>query len=49
MTYNEEEMLRICEKYGIETVEKEGASLYLGKEMNEDFSFNEIMKQSISD
>ena len=49
MTYNEEEMLRICEKYGIETVEKEGAPLYLSKEMNEDFSFNKIMKQSISD
>lgn len=49
MTYNEEEMLRICEKYGIKTVEKERAPLYPGKEMNEDFSFNEIIKQSISD
>ena len=45
MLYDNEEMLRICEKYGIETIEKEGAPLYLGKEMTEDFSFEQMMRE----
>lgn len=45
MLYNKEEMLRICEKYGIETIKKEGTPLYLGKEMNDDFSFEQMMRE----
>lgn len=45
MLYDIEEMLRICEKYGIETIEKEGAPLYLGKEMTEEFSFEQMMRE----
>lgn len=37
--YNKEEMLHICEKYGIKTVKKVGAPLYQDKEMADDFSF----------
>lgn len=35
--YNKEEMLHVCNKYGIETVKKVGAPLYQGKEMAGDF------------
>lgn len=45
MLYDKEEMLRICEKYGIETVEKEGAPLYMGKEMDDNFSFEQMMRE----
>ena len=44
--YNEE-VLRICKKYGIETVEKEGYPIYMGKEMDENFSFSEMMCQPV--
>lgn len=45
MLYDKEEMLRICEKYGIETIKKEGSPLCSGKEMNDDFSFEIIMQE----
>ena len=44
---NEDEVKRICEKYGIETVEKEGYPIYMGKEMDENFSFSEMMRQPV--
>lgn len=47
MLYNEDEVKRICAKYGIETVEKEGYPLYMEKEMDENFSFAEMMRQSV--
>ena len=47
MLYDEEEVLRICKKYGIETVEKEGYPLYQGIEMDENFSIAEIMNEPI--
>lgn len=45
MLYDKEEMLRICKKYGIETIKKEGAPLCLGEEMDDDFSFEQIMRE----
>ena len=48
MLYNEDEVKRICEKYGIETVEKEGYPIYMGEEMDENFSFSEMMRQPIT-
>lgn len=45
MLYSKEEMLRICKKYGIETIKKEGTPLYLGKEMTDDFSFEQMMRE----
>ena len=45
--YNEDEVKRICEKYGIETVEKEGYPIYMGKEMDEHLSFSEMMHESV--
>lgn len=47
MLYNEEEVLRICKKYGIETEVMEGYPTYMGKEMNENFSIEEIMREPI--
>ena len=43
MLYDEKEVVQICKKYGIETVKKNGAPLYMGKEMDENFSFSEMM------
>ena len=45
--YNEEEMLRICKKHNIDVVKKEGLPLYNGEEMNENFSFENLMHESI--
>ena len=47
MLFDEKQMLEICKKYGIETVEKEGYPLYQGKEMDESFSFSEMMHQTV--
>ena len=47
MLYNEKEMLEICKKYGIETVRKEGYPLFQGKEMDENFSIAEIMREPV--
>lgn len=44
--FNEEEMLQICKKYNIEVVLKQGLPLYMDKEMNEDFSFEDLMNTS---
>lgn len=41
------EVKRICKKYGIETVEKEGYPIYMGKEMDENFSFSEMMHEPV--
>lgn len=46
--FDEEEMLQICKKYNIEVVLKEGLPLYMGKEMDEDFSFENLMNTSTS-
>ena len=40
--YNEEETLRICKKYNIDVVKKEGLPLYNGENMDENFSFEKI-------
>ena len=45
--YNDDEVKLICKKYGIETVEKEGYPIYMGKEMDENFSFSEMMRQPV--
>ena len=45
--YNEKEVIEICNKYGIETTEKKGCSLYQGKEMDENFSIADIMREPI--
>ena len=47
MLYNEEEVIRICKKYGIETIEKEGYPIYMENEMDENFSFSEMMHQPV--
>lgn len=47
MLYDEKQMLEICKKYDIETVEKEGYPSYQGKEMDENFSFSEMMHEPI--
>lgn len=47
MLYDEKEVVEICKKYGIETVEKEGYPLYQGKEMDENFSIADIMREPI--
>ncbi|MFR8473841.1 MAG: hypothetical protein ACLVCT_02840 [Lachnospira sp.] len=47
MMYNEEEMLHICKKHNIDVVKKEGLPLYNGEEMNENFSFENLMHESI--
>ena len=46
--YDEKQMLEICKKYGIETVKKEGYPLYMGKEMDENFSIAEIMREPMT-
>lgn len=46
--YNKEEMLHVCNKYGIETVKKVGAPLYQSKEINDDFSFEKMMQEPCS-
>ena len=47
MLYDEKEVVEICKKHGIETVEKKGYPLYQGKEMDENFSIAEIMREPI--
>lgn len=47
MLYNEEEVLRICKKYGIKAVKKSGYPIYEGKEMDENFSVEEILREPI--
>lgn len=47
MLFNEAEMLKICEKYGIEVVEKEGYPLDMDQEMDENFSVEMIMREPI--
>lgn len=47
MLYNEEEVLNICKKYGIETIETEGYPIYMDEEMDENFSIAEIMHEPI--
>lgn len=47
MLYNEKEVVEICNKYGIETVEKKGYPLYQGKEMDENFSIVDIIREPI--
>lgn len=47
MLYDEKEVVEICKKYGIETVEKEGYPLYKGKEMDENFSISEMMHEPV--
>lgn len=44
--YDKKEVIEICNKYGIETVETEGYPIYMGKEMDEKFSIAEIMRES---
>lgn len=43
----EEETLRICKKYNIDVVKKEGLPLYNGEDMDENFSFENLMSESI--
>lgn len=45
MLYNEAEVLAICKKYGIETVKKEGAPLYQDEEMEDGFSYSDMMHE----
>ena len=47
MLYDEKEVTEVCKKYGIETVKKKGAPLYMGKEMDENFSFSEMMHEPV--
>lgn len=47
MLYDEAEVLEICNKYGIETVEKKGYPLHQDKEMDENFSIADIMREPI--
>lgn len=46
MLFNEQEIIEICNKYGIEVVKKSGFPLYMGEEMDENFSVEEMMKDS---
>lgn len=46
--FDEKQMLEICKKYGIETVEKKGYPLFQGKEMDENFSIAEIMREPVT-
>ena len=43
MLFDENEMLEVCKKHGIDIVEKDGYPLYNGDEMNADFSIYDIM------
>ena len=47
MLYDEKEVMEVCKKYGIKTVKKNGMPLYKGKEMDENFSFSEMMHEPI--
>lgn len=47
MMYKEEETLRICKKYNIDVVKKEGLPMYNGEDMDENFSFENLMSESI--
>lgn len=47
MLYDEKEVVEICKKYGIETIETEGYPIYMNKEMDENFSIAEIMHEPI--
>lgn len=47
MLYDEEEVLRICKKYGIETEVTEGYPTYMGEEINESFSIADIMYEPV--
>lgn len=44
--FSEKEMLKVCRKYGIDVVEKDGYPLYNGQEMDESFSISDIMNDS---
>ena len=46
MLFNEKEMLKVCRKYGIDVVEKDGYPLYNGQEIDESFSIRDIMNDS---
>ena len=46
--YNEEETIRLCKKYGIEMVEKEGGPLFLGEEMDDLFFLDMMDGDGIS-
>lgn len=46
MLFNEKEMLKVCRKYGIDVVEKDGYPLYNGQEIDESFSICDIMNES---
>lgn len=48
MIFDEKEMLEVCQKYGIDVVEKKGYPLYDGIEMDENFSMNNIMHDTYS-
>lgn len=43
MYFDENEMLEICKKYGIDVIEKEGYPLCNGRELNDSFSIRDIM------
>lgn len=46
--YDSEETKRICAKYGIDTVEKYGAPIYQGEEMD-NIDFAEMMREPVKD
>ena len=46
MLFNEKEMLKVCRKYGIDVVEKDGYPLYDEQEIDENFSICDIMNDS---
>ena len=46
MLFNEQEMLEVCKKYGIDVVEKDGYPLFKNEEMDDDFSMYNIMHDS---
>lgn len=45
MLFDENQMLDICKKYGIDVIEKDGYPLYMGEEMDENFSAEQMMKE----
>jgi len=47
MLYDEKEVVKICKKYGIETINKKGMPLYKGKEMDENLLISELMNEPI--
>lgn len=46
--FDEKEMLELCEKYGIDIVEKDGYPLLNGNELTSDFSISELFKEAHS-